>query len=351
MQFPILKSLRHAVPNARITAIGAAPAIELLDGSGFVDEIVAFGRWGIRHFWEAGDEATVSQLAEWLKDAGFDLILDAEYAPQPVYDAVARTKLSALFTDRSTLVAALAAGANSSEALSHAALSGWGVPVKPDVRPSISLSDSEVRFAREFVRPDCCAPKPLLVGLCPAASSKLKRWPEQRFAAVAQWAIENGHKPILFEGDLGRSTAGMRRLLPDDECVLVVRRLQLRRVAAVLAECSALVCNDTGLMHMAAAVGTPVIAVFGPTTPGVYLPRGQAIGLAGDFTCPHRTYNMDPPGCWASEHCLIASVNCTAAVPTESVITALRSVLSLLSHERHRGVDEGGPRSPKTADS
>jgi ADP-heptose:LPS heptosyltransferase len=141
----------------------------------------------------------------------------------------------------------------------------------------------------------------------------------------------------LLEGDLDDGAPGVRRIMSHGGNVLAIRKLHLRYVAAVLAECSALVCNDTGLMHIAAAVGTPVIAVFGPTTPGVYLPRGQAVGLAGDINCPHRTYNMDPPGCWASEHCLIAPGNCTTAVPVESVIKALQSVLSLISPQRTAG--------------
>jgi heptosyltransferase I len=45
-----------------------------------------------------------------------------------------------------------------------------------------------------------------------------------------------------------------------------------------LARCAALVSNDTGLMHIAAAVHTPMVAVFGPTSPRVYLPRGETAG-------------------------------------------------------------------------
>jgi ADP-heptose:LPS heptosyltransferase len=327
MQLPLLNALRQTVPNARITGFGAAPAIELLDGSGLVDEIVALGRWGIRHFWEAGVESVVSQLACWLKDSAFDLVLDAEYAPQPVAEAVERARLGALSTDQSTLLAALAGGANSAEALSRAAHSGWGLPVDAHVRPTIALADSEIQFAQTLLVLDSSKPAQRFVGLCPAASSKLKRWPEERFVTLADWAIESGHRPILLKADLDESTPGMQRLLSYGERVLVIRKLHLRRLAAVLAECAVLVCNDTGLMHMAAAVGIPVVAVFGPTSPGIYLPRGRTISLAGGVNCPHRSYNMDPPGCWASENCLIAPDNCTAAVHTQTVIAALASVL------------------------
>jgi ADP-heptose:LPS heptosyltransferase len=328
MQFPILEALRHAVPKARITALGAEPALELLDGSGLVDEVVAFGRWAIRHFWQPLDERAVSGLVRWLADAAFDLVLDAEFAPTSICDAVERAQLKALSTDHSAVLAAFARGANSAEALSRGVWSGWGLPVHSKAPPSLAVSDAEVRFAEALLARDHRRPSPFVVGLCPAASSKLKRWPEERFAAVADWTIKNGYRAVLLEGDLDAGAPGMQRLMSYAQNVLVIRELHLRCVAAVLAECSALVCNDTGLMHIAAAVGTPVIAVFGPTTHSLYLPRGQAVGLSGDINCPHRTYNMDPPGCWASEQCLIAPRSCTAAVPVESVIEALQAVLA-----------------------
>ena len=327
MQLPTLKALRHAAPEARITALGAEPALELLEGSGLVDEVLAFGRWGIRHFWQGADEAAVSGLVAWFSHAAFDLVLDAEVAPASIHNAVQRTQLPALSTDHLAVVAALAKGANSTEALSRGVESGWRLPVDPKARPALALSDAEVRSAQALLRRDQRSPSPL-IGLCPAASSKLKQWPEERFAAVADWVVEADHNAVLLEGHLDDGAPGVRRLMSHGGDVVAIRKSHLRQVAAVLAECSVLVCNDTGLMHIAAAVGTPVIAVFGPTTPSVYLPRGQAVGLASDISCPHRTYTMAPPECWAFDHCLIAPHSCTAAVPVDSVIEALQAILS-----------------------
>ncbi|MGH9628385.1 MAG: glycosyltransferase family 9 protein [Bryobacteraceae bacterium] len=326
MQLPVLDALRRAAPEARITAIGAAPAIELLEGAGLVDEIVAYGRWGIRHLWDPGIAETYAQVAGWLEEAGFELVLDAPHAPQPIRHAVRRRGLSTLSTDESVLLAALASGGNGAEALACAAGLGWGLPVDSYARPAIAPSDSEVEFARVFLEQSgACGPP---VGFCPAASSSLKRWPESRFAVVADWAIENVERGVvLFGGDLDESVVTMRRLMSHGERGIVVRGLPLRRVAAVLAECAALVTNDTGLMHMAAAVGTPVVGVFGPTSPRVYLPRGRAVGLVGDLDCPYRAHKLSPPGCWKSEHCLIGPDNCTVAVHTETVIALLRRIL------------------------
>ena len=52
----------------------------------------------------------------------------------------------------------------------------------------------------------------------------------------------------------------------------IVQNLHLRRVAALLSQCELYVGNDSGLMHLAAAVGTPVVILFGPTAPHLYLP-------------------------------------------------------------------------------
>jgi ADP-heptose:LPS heptosyltransferase len=326
MQFPMLHALRSAAPEARITAVGAEPAIELLEGAGLVDEIVAYGRWSIRHFWDSGTEETRSQIADWLGQAKFDLVLDAAYAPEPISHAATRIGPAELSTDEAVLLDALAGGANGAEALACGARSGWGLSIHAPAHPAIALSESEIEFARMFL--DGSGVWRPLVAFCPVASSNLKRWPKSRFAEVADWAIENGRGVVLFGGDVDETVAGMRQLMsPNRPRDVVVRGLHLRQVAAVLAECAALVSNDTGLMHIAAAVGIPVVAVFGPTNPHIYLPRGQAVGLAGGLDCPHRAHSMSPPGCWASEHCLIGSDNCTVAVHTENVIAALRQVL------------------------
>jgi ADP-heptose:LPS heptosyltransferase len=132
---------------------------------------------------------------------------------------------------------------------------------------------------------------------------------------------------VLFGGETDESVAAMRRLISAEARCVQACALHLRRVAAVLAKCAVLVSNDTGLMHIAAAVGTAVVAVFGPTSPRVYLPRGRAVGLTGEMECPHCAHSLNPPGRWESERCLVAPDNCTFAVHSEHVIRALRQVL------------------------
>lgn len=333
MELPLLDTLRRVVPKARITAIGAVAAIEVLEGAGLVDEVVTYGSWDIEHFWDSGTQDSGSRLLLWLKQAQFDVVLDAPCAPELISDAVSRAGISSLSTDETVLEAALARGANCSEALAVAARSGWELPVTAEARPKIRLLHSEVEFAQAFL--DVNEVRRPFVGLCPLASSNLKRWPEAHFAAVADWAIENtSHSAVVFAGDCHNRVNSVRKLMRHGDCCAVIQGLHLRRVAAVLAECATLVTNDTGLMHMAAAVGTPVVAIFGPTSRQVYLPRGRAVGLSSNLECPHRARRMKPPGCWANEQCLIAPDNCTMDVDPETVITALQEMLHAVARER-----------------
>jgi ADP-heptose:LPS heptosyltransferase len=80
-------------------------------------------------------------------------------------------------------------------------------------------------------------------------------------------------------------------------------------------------------MHIAAAVGIPVVVIFGPTPPHIYLPQGANAGLGPEPECQHRGGGLDSPGCWPSDHCLVRSDSCTAAVQTDTVIAALEAAL------------------------
>jgi ADP-heptose:LPS heptosyltransferase len=166
------------------------------------------------------------------------------------------------------------------------------------------------------------------VALCSSASWSLKRWPEPRFAVVVDWIIEQtGRSVLLFGADSDRSTEVVWASLSHAASSIVVRGWHLRRVAALLSQCAALVSNDTGLMHIAAAVGIPVVAIFGPTRPEIYLPRGASTAVEADANCQHRGRGLDSPGCWPSDHCLVALHSCTAAVQADAVITALEPAL------------------------
>ena len=113
------------------------------------------------------------------------------------------------------------------------------------------------------------------VALNVGASRAYKRWPVERWAQVAQRLAAAG-RPLVFVGDKqdAQAVAQITPSLPSGFTDLA-GKTTLRELASVLAACDLLVTGDTGPMHVAVAVGTPVVALFGATDPCRHGPYGS----------------------------------------------------------------------------
>ncbi len=157
-----------------------------------------------------------------------------------------------------------------------------------------------------------------IVGLSPGSVWATKRWTEEGFAAVADhFAIKKGVKVIL----LGSQDDGevVNRILK--YCRYPILNLtgqtSLRQLSAVLTYCEVLLTNDNGAMHVAEAVGTPIVAVFGSTTLGLgYGPRNpQAVVVERPLYCR-------PCGPHGHQRCPQGHFRCMREITAEEVITA-----------------------------
>jgi len=132
----------------------------------------------------------------------------------------------------------------------------------------------------------------------PGSGSRRKNW--EGFAALlpelqARWRTRGGAVAVL----LGPAEAGQETSARDD--LPVIHGVGLRQVAALLQGASLYVGNDSGISHLAAVVGTPTLALFGPSDPAVWAPRGRAVEViptsAGCAKCgPERfcIHRLDP---------------------------------------------------------
>lgn len=118
-----------------------------------------------------------------------------------------------------------------------------------------------------------------VIGLAPTANWAPKVWPAERFVALFQRLVEAyvpGAVPAVIAGP-GEAEAAMARpvlqALPD--AIDLVGRFSLPEIAAFLSRASLFVGNDSGLMHLAAAAGTPTLGLFGPTNAMEYGPAGR----------------------------------------------------------------------------
>jgi len=160
---------------------------------------------------------------------------------------------------------------------------------QPSDWPRILVRDSTTHRAGQLLERHDVRPGTRLVGFAPgAAYGHAKRWPPGRVAEVmTRVTREQGALGVLV-GASGDRDAGreIESSLPPDVRVLnLIGRTDLRMLMGVLAHCGAFVSNDSGAMHLAAAIGVPVAAIFGPTDDRVTAPLGNHDVLIHQVFC------------------------------------------------------------------
>ena len=120
---------------------------------------------------------------------------------------------------------------------------------------------------------------PSLIAIHPGSGSESKTWPLERWVEIARSLLLPNDKTRLLliggEADHGR-TPQLRAALPDER-VEIAQELTLADLAARLQECGLFLGHDSGISHLAAAVGTPCLLLFGPTDPAIWAPANAQV--------------------------------------------------------------------------
>jgi heptosyltransferase-3 len=276
LAFPALAALRRAFAGAWLAAIGNAPALALARDAGLIDEALPFDdlRWadlfsedGIRSP-ETRQTLSGAHLALlWLRDS----------------EGLAARNLRALGIAR-----VLSAPGRPPEVMRiHAAdyLLGTLAPILGDAAAStlaipaiLPAPDARSWAEAEWKRRDL-ADMPVLL-LHPGSGGREKCWPPERFAELAGRFMAAGWRALVIEGPADEpAAAALLAALPAERAERVAG-LTLPQLAALLARASGdgrkalYVGNDSGVSHLSALLGVPTLALFGPTDPAIWAPRG-----------------------------------------------------------------------------
>ncbi|HMK60824.1 MAG TPA: lipopolysaccharide heptosyltransferase II [Dissulfurispiraceae bacterium] len=194
-------------------------------------------------------------------------------------------------------------------------LSATGIDA-PYSHPWLSLTLDERLGAREKLSG---LRRPIL-GVNPGATyGSSKRWLPERFAEVAQWFIrETGGSVAVFGGKNEISISEeICRLVPTNRLMLA-GKTSLRELIASISECEIFLTNDSGPMHIAYAVGTPLVAIFGSTSP-------ELTGPVGDRNLVVRTQISCSP-CF-ERSCDKEYLKCMFDIAPDQVYEALMKIL------------------------
>jgi len=152
--------------------------------------------------------------------------------------------------------------------------------------PELELwpSEEDEREADRFLKDHGIKPSDLVIGIHPGGNIwVMKRWPAERFAELIGeiWGEYPRAKVLIFGGSeeerLKRKVANMAK-----GNAIVVEAMPIRMTAVLIGRCHLFVANDSAPMHIAAAMGTPVVGIFGPTNPqatGPFSPKSDVVSL------------------------------------------------------------------------
>lgn len=160
--------------------------------------------------------------------------------------------------------------------------------------------DTESR-ASFLARHQLANDKPV-IGFCPGAEfGDAKKWPETHYGALAKQLIGQGYRIWIFGSPADQATGETIVGLAGQDCINLAGKTSILEAIDLLAICQTVVSNDSGLMHVAAAVGTRVVAIYGSTSPGFTPPLSEEahiVSLALDCSpCFKRTCPLGHKDC------------------------------------------------------
>jgi len=231
LTLPALRALREAFPKARLTVLGYPHIAELAVAGGLADEARPIEARPMTAFFTSNGRLP-EELAAFF--GGFDVILSYLYDPDAIFERNVR-RCSAAQWIRGPHRPSAESGAHAAECF-----------LKPLERLAVFDADPTPRL--RLPPAPSAAPGPALAAH-PGSGSPRKNWPAARWAELLEaWPAE--------------------RLEP-------ARNLSLVELGRRLAACEAFVGHDSGITHLAAALGLPALALWGETDPAVWRPRGE----------------------------------------------------------------------------
>ena len=280
MSVAAFRELRRLFPNAHITVVSKPGTSDIFLDADFIDEVLVYQRRGLPSVWQ--------HVREW-KQRQFDLALLFQNA----FEAAAISFLARVSqrigydTERRGFLLTRPVGVPSWKNERHEifyylnlvaklerALFGSSSTEGREPQFQIAVSNERKEAARKLLVAHADADKPLVL-LCPGSvNSRAKRWPAERYAALADQLSDSGTTVALIgspgELEVSKHVVSLARRPP----MLLTGKTSVAEVTALISIADVLVTNDTGPAHIGAAMGTPVLVIFGPTNPLTTRPFG-----------------------------------------------------------------------------
>jgi ADP-heptose:LPS heptosyltransferase len=263
LTLPVLAALRRQFPAAHLEVLGYPHIAQLAQAGGLVQRITAIEARSL-----AGFFARDGELDEGLRDyfSEFNLVISFLYDPDEIFQAnLARCGVRQFLPGPHR--PAEAEGIHATEAF-----------LKPLERLAIFAADPQPRLnlAAEPIRGD----RPSCLALHPGSGSERKNWPEEKWAELIEQLLARTAMDLLIVGGEaeGERLQRLAAALPPPRCRLA-RNLPLVELAGALQRCVGFVGHDSGITHLAAALGLPCVVLWAHTIEEIWRPRGARVQI------------------------------------------------------------------------
>jgi heptosyltransferase II len=307
----VLEPLRARFPDARIEWVTDGLYAPLLEGIPEIAQVHRIAREGV--------DAPLA-LAARLRGR-YDVVVDLQNKVKSAIVARAAAPLRTAFRRRSALRAVLSVfGSDPPLVRAHAtrlyaeALAPFGIEAPGPLK--VNLSPQARGLAADALQ-GVDAPA---VAIAPGARWATKRWSPERFAAVADALAADGMAIVLCGGPADRDAFATFRAACRAPVAADLSFLPIDALAAAIARLQLLIACDSGPVHLATAVGTPVLALFGPTSAARWGPPAPGRALSLGLAC-------SPCSNHGGDYCPAGHHRCLADLAPEAVLAAARELL------------------------
>ena len=289
----VIQPLRRHFPDAHITFLVGPRAFDLLATDPNIDATLVYDNQGKHTGWKGR-----LRLIKTLRFGRFDLVVNLRDSLMARCIGTEHWGMMRGDSNRHAVIRYLEV------------LQRQGVDTT-DAHPLLELTEAERTAARHFLIEAGLTSERLLIGIHPGGNWEYKLWDGNNYADVADILAEQLNATILLfagpnERHLQTQVAEMMDALP-----ILVQTNDLRHLAALISACDVYIGNDTGPMHIAAAVGTPVIALFGSTNhirSGPYGDSHTVLQSGINLGCNPCHPGRHPGGCGVGSCAVIAGI-------------------------------------------
>lgn len=316
---PVFSNLRKSYPNTELHALTGAWSRVILDNHPDVDRVLEYNSPAFCRSGQPTSFKNAWQLYRQLCNYKYDLLIELRGDWRIVWFALLRVTPRRI--NRASLQIANKLGAAQFSGTHETTrnldvLKRSAIPT-PIQTTTFSVTAEDRNWASNFLQKHRIRVEQPIIVIHPGSPMPLKRWQPERFAELADWLIAQREAQILFVGVKNEiPIISQVQNLMKGKSTNIAGKTTITQLASILHISNVFIGNDSGPMHLAAAVGTQTIGLYGPGDP-------KRFGPVGD-KCQTIKKKQDCPPCLGAT-CRFGTDGCMSKIKVDDVIRTLEN--------------------------